>query len=172
LAAKRVCQSLGAGAEFVVGDARCLPFQDGSIDVVFSYSVLQHFSREDTTYSLREVRRVLREGTGNSLIQMPNRYGVRSLYHQVRRGFREPKDFEVRYWTPRELNDLFQDVLGKSDLTADCYFGLGLQAADCAILPRRYRAIIRMSELLRRWSGPMPWLRLAADSVYMHSKAR
>ena len=31
---------------FVVGDARFLPFRSGSFDYVWSYSVLQHFSRE------------------------------------------------------------------------------------------------------------------------------
>ena len=31
--------------------------------------------------------------------RLPNWLGIRSLYHQVRRGFREAEKFEVRYWS-------------------------------------------------------------------------
>ena len=52
-AACRVAEQLGVDAEYVVGDARELPFGEGSFDAVFSYSVLQHLSKED----VREGRR-------------------------------------------------------------------------------------------------------------------
>ena len=39
-AARRVAEQLGVEAEYVVGDARALPFEDGSFDAVHSYSVL------------------------------------------------------------------------------------------------------------------------------------
>lgn len=47
VAAKRLCESLGVEAEFVVGDARHIPFAPGTFDVTFSYSVVQHLSRSD-----------------------------------------------------------------------------------------------------------------------------
>ena len=49
-------------AEYVVGDARELPFEDGSFDAVFSYSVLQHLAKEDVPRVVAEIRRVLRPG--------------------------------------------------------------------------------------------------------------
>src|SRR5687767_692315 len=76
LSARRVCKQLDVNADFVVGDARFLPFADNSFDTVFSYSVFQHFSKENVRISLDEIRRVLKTD-GIALVQMPNRYGIR-----------------------------------------------------------------------------------------------
>ena len=45
VAARRIARQLGADARYVVADGRRLPFADGTFDVVFSYGVLQHFSK-------------------------------------------------------------------------------------------------------------------------------
>jgi 2-polyprenyl-3-methyl-5-hydroxy-6-metoxy-1,4-benzoquinol methylase/uncharacterized protein YbaR (Trm112 family) len=168
MAAKRMCQQLGVTPGFVVGDARYLPFAGHSFDRVFSYSVLQHFSKENARQALTEVARVLRPG-GESLIQMANALGVRSLQHQVMRGFRSPRNFEVRYWTPGELRRCFNEVIGKSRLSVDGYFGLGIQLSDLNVMPAKYRAVIRTSEVLRRISEKIPAMAWAADSLYIHS---
>jgi SAM-dependent methyltransferase len=164
-AARRVAAQLGEDVEYVVADARHLPFPDASFDVVFSYSVLQHFSRPDVLRSIAETRRVLRPG-GRALVQMANAFGPRNLYLQLRRRrFREPSSlFDVRYWTPRELLDAFA-AIGPASLTADGFFALNAQAADLPLLPRRHRAVVRASELLRR----VPALRTVADSVWVEA---
>ena len=54
-AARRVADQLGVDAEYVVGDARHLPFADESVDVVFSYSVFQHFSKRDSLAAFDEI---------------------------------------------------------------------------------------------------------------------
>ncbi len=54
LAAYRVAEQLGIRADFVVADARYLPFKKQTLDRVFSYSVLQHFAKDDSrTYPCR-----------------------------------------------------------------------------------------------------------------------
>src|SRR5262249_45598378 len=111
LAARRVTRSLGLDAAYVVGDGRYLPFPPGVCSVVYSYSVLQHFSRPAALTALAQVARVLKP-EGFSLVQMPNAYGVRSFYHQLRRGFREGQQFEVRYWTPSQLKRRFEQLIG------------------------------------------------------------
>jgi len=170
MAAKRVSACLGAAARYVVADARFLPFAPESFAVVFSYSVLQHFSKGDAATALSEVARVLESG-GASLIQMPNALGIRSLQHQLRRGFRPAEGFEVRYWTLRELKKTFQRLIGETKLSVDGYFGLGLQAADASMLPFKYRAVVRASELLRFISRKIPFMCWFADSVYLHSRS-
>src|SRR5208282_1749811 len=80
-AARRVAQQLGIRIPYLVADGRYLPFRDSVFDQVFSYSVLQHLSKENARSVLAEVHRVLDQG-GQSLIQMPNVFGVRCLYHQ------------------------------------------------------------------------------------------
>lgn len=169
LAAKRMCVRLGVAADFVVGDARFLPFRRGVFDNVFSYSVVQHFSKADARQTLGEVARVLRPG-GECLIQMPNALGVRSLQHQLRRGFRAGQDFEVRYWRPGELVQAFTETIGPAELSVDCYFGLGLQAADAPLMGPGRRRLIALSEWLRRRADACRPLRKLADSVYLRAR--
>jgi SAM-dependent methyltransferase/uncharacterized protein YbaR (Trm112 family) len=168
-AARRVARQLGVEADYVVGDSRFLPFPDGLFDQVFSYSVLQHLSKPNAHDSLAEIRRVLRVG-GDVLVQMPNVFGIRCLYHQMRRGFRETRDFEVRYWRPAELLAAFSASVGPSELSADGYFSLNVQASDLRFLPPKYRALVRASEGLRKLSHYVPLLAKVADSLYVSSR--
>lgn len=172
-AARRVAEQLGVEADYVVGDARRLPFPDASFDVVFSYSVFQHFSKRDALVAFDELGRVLRPGCV-SLIQMANVYGARSLWNQAReRRFREPRTlFDVRYWAPRELRRELERRIGPTELSVDGFFTLNPQPTDLALLPARYRAVVRVSEALRRLSERVPPLTLVADSVYARSRGR
>jgi SAM-dependent methyltransferase len=169
MAARRVSAALGTRSRYVCGDARFLPFRDESFDVIFSYSVLQHLSEPDVEVVLREVARVLRPG-GVSLIQMPNRIGLRCLYHQVRRGFRAPRGFEVRYWSMRKLHETFGRLLGESTSFVDCFFGLGLQKADMDLMPVSHRVLIGLSEVLKGLSRNLSILVRVADSVFVLSR--
>ncbi|MEX2399173.1 MAG: methyltransferase domain-containing protein [Rhodothermales bacterium] len=168
MAARRVARQMGLPIRGVVADARYLPFREASYEAVFSYSVLQHLSKDNVGVVLAEIERVLRPG-GRSLIQMPHRIGVRSLYHQARRRFREPKDFEVRYWSVGELRERFEELVGPSDVSVDCYFGLGLQKSDRHLMPPTYRLAIDASERLRSASRRVGALTYLADSVYVES---
>ena len=165
-AAKRVARQLGVEAAYIVGDSRFLPFHTEMFDQVFSYSVLQHLSKSHTRESLREVRRVLRIG-GEALVQMPNAFGIRCLYHQIGRGFREGHDFEVRYWRPSELLSAFGADIGPSEMSVDGYFSLNVQPSDLRLLPAKYRAVVHASEALRKLSYYFPPLVSVADSLYI-----
>lgn len=168
MAARRVAEQLGLSARYLVADARFLPFKSESFDVVFSYSVLQHLSKENVRLVLTEVRRILK-AMGTSMIQMPNLLGVRCLYHQVRRGFREATNFDVRYWSLSELHTTFSTEIGATSVSVDCYFGLGLQKSDMPLMRPQLKALITLSEILRHLSLRIPPLRYVADSVYVSS---
>lgn len=168
LAAKRVSAQLGVKAAFIVGDARFLPFAADSFDVVFSYGVFQHFSKENARISFAEIAQTLKKQC-KSYIQMPNRYGVRQYYQHWKRGFTEGEGFEVRYWTPSELISCFRENFGETRLSSDSYFGLGIQMSDVDLLPLRYKPVVYCSELLRRTSGVVPPLAKFADSVLLVS---
>jgi SAM-dependent methyltransferase/uncharacterized protein YbaR (Trm112 family) len=170
-AARRVAEQLGVEATYLVADARHLPFADASFDIVFSYSVFQHFAKDDALASFAEIGRILRPG-GRSLVQMANVWGVRSLLNQAReRRFREPRSlFDVRYWSPGELREAFVRAVGPSELAVDGFLTLNPQPADLELLPRRYRALVRTSEALRRVSERVRPLAYAADSLYVRSE--
>jgi SAM-dependent methyltransferase/uncharacterized protein YbaR (Trm112 family) len=168
LAARRVTQQLGIDACFAVADGRYLPFRTGTFDQVFSYSVLQHLSKQDVCEILTDVSRVLRPG-GRSLIQMANMFGLRCFYHQARRGFRATRGFEVRYWSPRELKATFARLIGPTKLSIDGFFSLNPQLSDVRFFPPRYKAVVYASEMLRRTGAAVPALKLVADSLYADS---
>jgi len=165
-AAQRVARQLGISAVYVVADGRYLPFRDGSFHQVFSYSVLQHLSPADVRDTLLEINRVL-STDGTTTVQMANAFGVRCLYHQVRRGFREAREFEVRYWTPQQLRTTFEAAIGPSHLLADGFFSLNAQLSDARFLPLPYRAIVYASEMMRFLSIWLPPLSYLADSLYI-----
>lgn len=168
LAARRVAHHFGIELDVVVGDARFLPFRTESFQTAFSYSVLQHFSRPDALQAIQEIRRVIASG-GQSLIQMANKFGARSGYHQARRRFRQAREFEVRYWSPRQLTSTFNQHIGPSSLEIDAFLGLGSQAADFSLMPVRFKIVIGASELGRLMGRVLPPLRWIADSLYVRS---
>jgi SAM-dependent methyltransferase len=167
-AAYDVSAQLGIQADFVVGDARFLPFADQTFSTVFSYSVLQHFSKSDVRRTLNECSRVL-GSSGRSLIQMANKLGLRSFFHQAKRRFRAPTLFQVRYWTPQELVQAFAEAIGPSAISVDGFFTLNAQPRDAHLLPARFRAVVALSEGMRALSHRLPPLRNLADSLYVES---
>jgi 2-polyprenyl-3-methyl-5-hydroxy-6-metoxy-1,4-benzoquinol methylase/uncharacterized protein YbaR (Trm112 family) len=171
VAARRIARQLGIEAEYVVADARHLPFRDASFDVVFSYGVLQHFSKADVRVSLREIARAVTP-TGYTWVQMPNALGARNAYQLARRRFREGERFEVRYWTPRELRRTWEELVGPTALTTDGFFTLNPQTSDLDLLPARFRALVRASDALRRASGRVRPLTNLADSVNVRARPR
>lgn len=167
-AARRVASQLGVAADYAVADARRLPYANETFDVVFSYSVFQHFDPSDARLAVGEAARVLRSG-GHVLAQMPNAYGLLNLYRQARRRFARATAFEVRYWEPRQLLAMFRSLVGEAHLEVDGFFSLNAQPSDLDLLPLRSRAVVLGSEALRRLSTVVPPLRYAADSLYVRA---
>ena len=63
----------------------------------------------------------------------------------------------------------FEEKFGKTVMTTDCYFGLGIQGSDADLLPFHYRMLVRTSEVLRKISRVIKPLTKVADSVYLES---
>ena len=168
-AARRVAQQHGLEINYQIAGGEAIPFPNATFDVVFSYSVLQHLTKERVNNTLVEIRRVLKP-SGIAMVQMPNWLGVRSLYHQARRGFRRNLPyFAVDYWGIRELRDAFKRI-GTVELSVDGFFGLGIQPADVGMLPTHLRPIVYASEALRHFSLRFRPLLYVADSVYVTAR--
>ena len=165
MAARRVAGQLQIPNRYIVADARFLPLPQDTIDCIYSYSVLQHFSHEDAGTAIAEMGRVLKQG-GIARVQLPTRFGIRCLYHQARRGFREGRGFEVRYWTGKQLRRVFTTCVGPTHIEPDCFFGIGLQVTDEAILTVPLQRVLRASEWMKARSRRWPALVKIADSVF------
>ena len=164
----KVDAEFGVKIHRVVGDARFLPFPELAFDTVFSNGVLQHFSHADVRRALDEVGRVLKDD-GFSKIQMANLLGLNNTITRARRLFREPIEFEARYWAPSELIETFRNHIGPTTLEADCFFSLNAQASDIDLLPPHAKAVVHASELLKKVADRAKSLQLFADSVYLTS---
>ena len=151
---------------FVLADARHLPFADGVFDNVFSYSVVQHFSRENAALILEDVSRVLRSG-GLTMIQMPNRGGVKARVTMPRRRFSDGEAFDVRYYSIPELIHLCSQKIGKSDWSVDCFLGLNVHRKDLALVPRSRRWVVHTAEAMLAASQTLPSFGRLADSVWI-----
>jgi SAM-dependent methyltransferase/uncharacterized protein YbaR (Trm112 family) len=156
---------------FVLGDARTLPFADDAFDNVFSYSVVQHFSRENAATIAGEIGRVLRPG-GRSAIQMPNRDGIKALLTMPKRRFADGEQFAVRYYAIEALLEMFERGVGPSAWEIDCYLGLNVHAKDRDMVPRSKRWVIDAAEALKSVAGVVPPLARLSDSVWINSEAR
>lgn len=168
LAARRVAAQCSVSPAYIVADARRLPFKDDSFDVVFSFSVLQHFDKESTRNVLAQIFALLKP-SGTCFVQMANALGVRNLFLQLKRGLKEPRGFEVRYWSPKDLREVFSSCVGPATLSADGFLSLNAQLTDIDLLPFLYRLIVLCSDLLRRLSARWKWLVCVADSLYVAS---
>lgn len=162
LAAKRVASQLGVTIDVVCADARYLPFEDGTFDTVYSYSVLQHFAKDDACRAFQEIRRVM-ASAGECRIQLAHARGVMSLAHRLRRGLREARGFEVRYWSLREIESAFAELFPRCAITPHCFFGLGLEACDRDLLRPAGRLALYASESMKR----ARLLHRFADSIYI-----
>jgi 2-polyprenyl-3-methyl-5-hydroxy-6-metoxy-1,4-benzoquinol methylase len=171
LAARRIARKLKIDNIYIVADARYLPFRKSCFDSVFSYSVIQHFSKQDAKTVLLEVNRVLKP-SGVSMIQMSNSLGVRNTISQGKRLFREARDFEVRYWLPWELRKVFSKLIGTSSLLVDGFFSLNAQLSELDMLPLQYRILVRCSEILKLASKRIRPFKYLADSLYVKSVKR
>lgn len=168
LAAKRVAEQLGIQAHFICGDARNLPLRSGVADLVFSYSVLQHLNRQGVAQVIETSFRVMKPGA-ELFVQMPNVMGLRCFYQWARRGFTDGTGFNVRYWTLGQLREAFGRI-GCVHFDIDCFFGIGLQPSDSDLMPAKWRALLAMSEVLRKLEGFVPGLAWLADSVYVRAQ--
>ena len=168
-AARNVARALGAKSRYLVADARWLPFRPEFFDVVFSYSVIQHFAPQDCAVAVAEMGRVAAPG-GMCKVQMLQPWGLRALYHQMRRGFRQAREFEVRYWPIGRLGALFAAAIGPAEITVDGFFSANARPEDRALLARRYRVVVGASERLKRASRRFAPLKYCADSVWVTAR--
>jgi len=111
-----------ARARFVVSDVRRLAIVDGSVDLVFSNSTLDHFDRrDDLAVALGELVRVLRPG-GRAIVTLDNpRNPLYRLLRRITRRLSSLSHVSLGHTLSREaLTDLLRrqgmEILGSTTL--------------------------------------------------------
>jgi len=168
-AALRVAEQIGAPSKYICSDADKLPFLSASIDVVHSYSVLQHLEKTKVMQTFKEISRVLKPG-GFCLIQLPNAFGVFNLLRQAKRGFRQarPDSYEMRYWSKRNVRQAMEEA-GLNGLTicADGFFSQNPQLSDLDLLSTGGKLIVLTSHAACKVAAVAPFLTGIADSWFI-----
>lgn len=172
-AATRVSQQLNVRGDFLCAGVEELPLDSGSVDWVFSYSVLQHVEKNTVLRGFREIARVLKPG-GACLVQLPNKIGLVSVAQQLRRGFREarPGSFEMRYWSRDEIRRGLEEAgLREMRVRADGFFSQNPQLADLDLLSLPGKALVLASHAGRTIANALPLLARVADSLWIEARA-
>lgn len=95
----------GLRMPLVRGDARNLPFNMDSFDLVFSQGVLEHFATPGEV--LQEQRHVMRNG-GIIVIEVPNKWNFYTIYKKILMAMKRwPPGWETEY-SPRDLKNLLR----------------------------------------------------------------
>jgi ubiquinone/menaquinone biosynthesis C-methylase UbiE len=95
----------GLTMPLVRGDARRLPFQADTFDLVYSQGVLEHFAQPGEV--LQEQYRVLREGA-IIVVEVPNKWTLYTIYKKILMAANKwLPGWETQY-SPRELKSLLE----------------------------------------------------------------
>jgi 2-polyprenyl-3-methyl-5-hydroxy-6-metoxy-1,4-benzoquinol methylase/uncharacterized protein YbaR (Trm112 family) len=172
-AATRVSRQLGIQADYVCGDVDHLPLRATSVDMLFSYSVLQHLDRGKVVGFFREAARVLKP-RGICLVQLPNASGLYNVLRQTRRGFRDARagTFEMRYWSQAQIREAIASAgLQNVRIRADGYFSQNPQFSDLDLFSFPGKLVVLASCAGREASRFLPILTRVADSFWVESQA-
>ena len=171
-AGTRVSRQMDVGADYVCSCADRLPFQSASIDFVFSYSVLQHLERSIVIRFFEEVSRVLKP-KGVCLVQLPNAFGLRNMFQQAKRGFREGRSgtFEMRYWSLKAIRQAVEMAgLKNMAIRADGFFTQNPQLSDLDLLSLKGKLIVLGSNAGCKIAAMLPAVTRLADSLWVEAR--
>jgi len=113
----------------------------------------------------------LKDG-GNCLIELPLKYGLTNVRHLLKGPTDQdnPESWVVRYYTWRELTELFGLVFGNIKVRSDCFFGIGVRPEDIDLLPWKYKPVVIASSILTWVARLFPPFRRMSDSVFVQAR--
>ena len=170
-ASRRVLTDLNLRGYFVVADLKKLPFKSEIFDVVWSYSAIQHTHRKHAQRCIEDVHRVMSPG-GFCKLEFPMKYGVWNILSRLGR-IEDPEDYDswcVRYYSVRELKEIFVHQFSNFKYSNHCYLGIGIQPEDLSFVPWTQKLLVLGSIVLTGFSRILPPLKLISDSVYVRAQ--
>jgi ubiquinone/menaquinone biosynthesis C-methylase UbiE/uncharacterized protein YbaR (Trm112 family) len=169
IASRKVLQQLGHKGITVQADLKALPFQSNIFDKVWSFSVIQHTHRQRANNCLKEIYRIL-QPEGSTTLEYPIKHGIRNTLFILNRTTNEEDDYDswcVRYYSVKELKEIFDAIFGNFSYHSHCYFGIGILPIDMKYVHTKYKPLVLSSLLLTKLSDFITPLRLVADSIFV-----
>ena len=170
ICANNIAEEQNLNCIFLYADIRNIPFREGTFDNVFSYSVLQHLSSFNLYRTLKSIHRVLKVN-GYAKIQFMNKYALRNLYIQIKRGFRKPIDFEVRNYNISRLKKIMNKIFNQVKVS-NCSFFTQARIEDFSYLIFWGKIIIIFSYIFNKLSNYISSLALISENFYVSIKKK
>lgn len=170
ICANKIAKEQNLNCIFLYADIRNIPFKEGTFDNIFSYSVLQHLSSFNLFRTLKSAHRVLKDD-GYAKFQLMNKYALRNLYIQIKRGFRKPVDFEVRYHSIFRLKKIINNLFNNVKIS-NCSFFTQARIEDFSYLIFWGKIIIIFSYIFNKLSNYISFLSLISENFYVSLKKK
>jgi ubiquinone/menaquinone biosynthesis C-methylase UbiE len=112
----------GYTPHLVRGDGTRLPFRDNTFDMVYSFLVLQHLSKENGREIFNEVKRILKS-SGVAYIRVPGRFAPENLLFSflqfISINLLRVKDpIRMRFYTIGEIKKICKNLFSDFEITA------------------------------------------------------
>lgn len=159
---------------FICCDVLNLPISDNSIDIIHSFSFLQHFSEENLNIILSSIHRIMKE---NAIFktQMVNKYSLRGIYNFYK--FKNSKkslhkgkiyfaqsDFDVRYFNIKKLNQIFSKLF-KINKIENYSFFTQAQFSDFKLFKFKAKIYLIIVNVINLIAKILPFLKNISDNL-------
>lgn len=154
----------------VAADLQELPFKTNTMDMVWSFSVIQHTHLTRLESCIKEIHRVLHTG-GHSKLEFPNKNGFRNRFGPVISVESEKDEYNswcVRYYSVAEYEQFFRKQFDNFSFQNHSFLGIGVLKDDLNhIRNKKTRWQLKLSLLLSRLTDLIRPLKYLSDSIYI-----
>lgn len=168
--ALKVLRDNGLAGYTVVADLKDLPFRENTMDVVWSFSVIQHTHKDRLLSCINQIYKILK-GTGYCLLEFPNKKGIRNRFGPVQRMEGEKNDYNswnVRYYTIKEYKSFFYQRFKNFSFKNHSFLGIGVLSNDLDYVRGfKNKLGIALSLFLSKVTQVVTPLKYLSDSVYI-----
>ncbi|WP_338768288.1 methyltransferase domain-containing protein [Bernardetia sp. ABR2-2B] len=172
--AKQTLAHFGKSGYTCVADLQHLPFIDGILDLVWSFSVIQHTHKQRLNSCLNNINRILNP-KGYTYLEFPNKQGIRNSMGPAKTFHKEKDDinsWDVRYYTIEEYKNIFTPIFGNFDYDNHSFLGIGVLPEDLKYVSPKYKLICATSLFCSWFADRLSFMKKYSDSVFIKAKSQ
>ena len=157
-----------------VADLQHLPFIDGILDLVWSFSVIQHTHKQRLTSCLNHINRILKPN-GYTYLEFPNKQGIRNSLGPAKKFHKEQDDinsWDVRYYTVEEYKTLFTSIFNTFDYDNHSFIGIGVLPEDLKYVSTKYKLICGTSLFYSWFADRLSFMKKYSDSIFIKAESQ
>ena len=166
IAAKEYAEDNNIDAVFIYADALNLPFKRNIFDIIFSFSVLQHFPKKDFFSVLSKTNKFLKK-KGLFRFQIMNFFGIMCLYRNFIYRKKAQKYFYPEYYSINEITNFSKKYYSKIT-SENCSFFTQARFTDFSIFTTKEKIIMCFVFLINAFAKILPFMKFFADNIYIN----